>query len=125
VLKNLNKSISSKSATTWGLVFCLPFAFAFFTAITDFKPFLNLTAYNGRATYFGLAIFYIGLICLPLAFIVNFFSMLTSKNGKISFHPKPINLIIALVALTVVVVFGGHLIIDQIACLNGNIPACD
>lgn len=130
---SFDRSISYKLAAQLGLLLLLPFTFALTTAITHLEPALNLIASNGRATPFGLAIFYIGLIGLPLAFLVNLLSMLSlnlkfSKwgvDGKIAFHPKTVNMIIAIVGLLVAIVFGGHLIADAIACHFGNIPACD
>jgi len=88
---------------------------------------------NGRATVFGIIVFHIGLIGLPLGFLINLLSMLTVKlifekwsiSGKISFLPKPINLIIGLIGFLIALIFVGHLIIDSIACLNGNMSACD
>ncbi len=126
-------SINHKLATLWSIIFLLPFSFAITTAITSFKPFVNLIASGGRATAFGLVIFYIGLIGLPLASLVNLASMLSirlaftkwSVEGKIAFAPKAINLIIGTIALLVALIFGGHLMIDAIACLAGNIPACE
>lgn len=130
---NFDKIIKYKMATILGILLCLPFLFAFTTAITGFKPLLDLIAYNGRATPLGLVLFYIAMIGLPLAFAVNTISMLSGKislsrwsiESKISFHPKLINLTIAVISLLVTLVFGGHLIIDAIACLYGNISACD
>ena len=130
---SLDKTISSRQATIWGAVFCAPFAFALTIAVTHFKPFINLIEATGRATTFGLVLFYIGLIGLPLAFLVNLAAMLNirmafskwSVEGKVSFHPKPINLIIGAVGFLVALIFGGHLVIDAIACHFGNIPACD
>src|SRR5207245_1474962 len=94
----LQRSISPKAAAIWGAIFCLPFIFAFATAMSNFQPFIGLTSYNGRATTFGLIIFYVGLIGLPLAFLVNFLAMFSmrlklskwSVEGKIGFHPKPV-----------------------------------
>ncbi len=133
MIVSLEKTISPKSAALLGGLFCLPFLLAITTAITNFQPLLSLMSFHGRATLFGLIVFYIGLIGLPLAFLVNFLSMLSAKlafkkwsaEGKISFHPKPLNLIIAIIGLCVALVFGGHLLLDSIACLYGNIPACD
>jgi len=133
VLVGLQRTISYKLAAILGAIFCLPFAFALTTAITGFKPFINLISTNGRATTFGLALFYIGLIGLPFAFLVNLVSMLSVKlvftkwsiEGKVAFHPKSINLIIAATGFLVALIFGTHLIIDAIACLHGNISACD
>ncbi len=107
--------VNSQKAAMLGIIFSLPFAFGLFTAISQFKPFLNIIAFQGRATTPGLILFYIGMIGLPLAAIVNF---LPTKK-------KPINWIILAVAGLIFIVFGGHLLIDQIACFAGNVRACD
>src|ERR1700682_5232080 len=114
---NLDKPISPKSAALVSLLLCVPFLFTFTTAVTGFKPLINLIASGGQATPFGSILFYIGLIGLPLAFVVNFIAMLSAQltfakwsvEGKISFHPTPVNLIIGGISLCVVAVFGGHL----------------
>ncbi len=130
---NIDKPASNKSAAIWALIVYSPFLFSLLTAITQLKPFIDWASFNGRATVFGLIIFYVGLIGLPLGFLINLLSILTVKlvfkkwsiDGKISFQPKPINLIIGLIGFLVALIFGGHLIIDSIACFNGNISACD
>jgi hypothetical protein len=130
---SIGKKINSKSAALLSLIFCLPFMMAFTIAITNIRLLVNLTSYNGRATSFGLILFYVGLLGLLLAFLVNLLSMLTvdlkftkwSLAGKISLQPKLINIVIATVALLISLVFGGHLIIDTMACFRGYIPACD
>ncbi len=130
---SLNKIISSKTAVVLSTILCLPFLFAITTAVTGAKPFIDLIANSGRATTFGLVVFYIGLIGLPLTFLVNLLSMTTVKlifskwsiEGKVSFRPLPLNLIIGSVCLLVAVVFGSHLLLDSIACFYGNISACD
>ena len=128
-----HQPINSKLAAVWGVISSLPFLFSLTVAITGAEPFHSMVAQNHKATAFGAFIFHVGLLGLPLALLASLLSMLSMKleflrwsvEGKISFHPKLINLIIGVISLLLISVFGGHLVIDAIACINGNLPACD
>jgi hypothetical protein len=130
---SIDRSIRRKVAAILGLACCVPFSIALLTAITSFKPLLDLISSNGRATPFGLVLFYIGLVGLPVAFFLNLASMLTvriavgkwSIEGRIALQPQPLNVVIAVVGLAIAVLFGGHLLADTLACFYGNLAACD
>ena len=132
-MKVTHKPIDSKLAALLGLIFCLPFLFSLTVAITGLEPFHSMVAQNHKATPFGTFIFHVGLLGLPLVFLTSLLSMLSMKlvfsiwsvEGKISLHPKLISLIVGLISFLLISIFGGHLLIDAIACINGNISACD
>lgn len=107
----------------------LPFVFAISNAIFHFGDRLLVSGH--RVAQLGL--FYTAILGLLFAFAISTLSILRvdlrlerwSVSGSISVHPKPVNVILACVALAISVVFIGHLVVDQIACVAGNAAACD
>jgi len=89
----------------------------------ELRPFVTPL---GSGSTLGQILFFLGLMALPVAFLLNRLPWLAKagSGGVLTFQPTSINLIIGAAILLVILLIASAFMLEEIACSIG-IPNCD
>ncbi|MEW5987728.1 MAG: hypothetical protein AB1791_13930 [Chloroflexota bacterium] len=89
----------------------------------ELRPFVTPL---GSGSVLGVILFFVGLLALPVAFLLNRLPRFAraGSGGGLAFQPTSMNLIIGAAILLVILMIAGAFILEEIACSSG-IPNCD
>jgi len=112
-------------AAVTSLALCLPFA-------VSVLPFLDinvladpvraaLTFDGQQLNMFGRIVVFGGVLLLPFALLLNLFPMfsIAGEERKISFSPRPVNLVTGITVLLPVLVIARWMVFEAISCSKG------
>lgn len=131
-MSQITKKISIRSAVTnpWSaaiisLVLCLPFVVSALP-LSDVKLLADpvravLTLDGQQLSMFGRVVVFGGVLLLPVALFLNLVPMFTiaGPERKISFSPRPVNLIITLAVLLPVLIIARWIAFEAVNCSKG------
>jgi len=89
----------------------------------ELRPFVNPL---GSASSLGQLLFFLGLLALPMAFLLNRLPWLAQagSRGGLTFQPTSINLIIGAAILLAILMIASAFMLETTACSIG-VPNCD
>jgi hypothetical protein len=122
------KSILSnpRSAAITSLILSLPLGLTYVSFMFDIEPlakllnnFFTIEGQQGEINMLGRFVIFGGLLILPVAFVLNLWSMLKSEGTEGKRRLYALNLIVGAAILLLIIFTWGSLILEEIYCLRG------
>jgi hypothetical protein len=118
------------SASVFSFILILPLLILFPIAVLEIEPFYGIikSAFveaDGYTTIFGKIVMIVAILLLPVAAaFVSFMPIIRNVRAGNGIMAHPINLFLATVIASFIILFIGGFIIDQYPCWMG-VPNCD
>ena len=112
------------SAALVSIILSLPLGLLFIIFNFEIKPLTTLVTswltFNGSdVNGLGRLVLIGGLLLLPVAFVINLLPLLKKEGPERKKKLHTANLIVGIIILTIILIFWGGLLVEEIYCLRG------